>query len=427
MANSPQSNPKRVCVLLQGHYDSDIRVRRKAEALVGAGYEVDVLALRDERKPLEEYDLNGVHVYTVSLGKKRGSLFRYIYEYVAFLLWARRTLNELLPRRRYAVVDVNNLPDFLVFATGRAKKRGATVVLDMHEITPEFFMSKYGVGAGHPLVRFTRWLERASVRRTDHVITINDPLRDVLIGRGLRRAESTIIMNSVDEALFEAALRQPAAGAHAALPQPSFLMMYHGTLTNIYGLDIAIRAFARAQAAMPGAEFWILGGGPEKEALIALARELGVGDRVRLLGSVKPDEIPHLLKRCDIGVLPTRQDVFLDLSFSNKLSEYIIMGKAVICSRLRTIRHYFSDEALAFFQAHDPEALAQQMTRLYADAELRGRLATRAREEYRSINWAVMKRRYLELMDALAARGARAAGAVEERAVGASEPETINA
>jgi glycosyltransferase involved in cell wall biosynthesis len=410
---------------LQAHYDSDIRVRRKAEALVGAGYEVDVLALRDEKSPAIEYDLNGVHVCTVSLGKKRGSLVRYVYEYFAFLLWARRTLNERMPRRSYAVVDVNNLPDFLVFATGRARKRGAKVVLDMHEITPEFFMSKYGVGAGHPLVRLTRWLEKASVRRADHIITINDPLRDVLISRGLRRADSTIVMNAVDEALFEAGLKQPASGAHAALPQPEFLMMYHGTLTHIYGLDIALRAFALARDRMPGAEFWILGGGPEKDSLSALAQELGLGDRVRLLGSVKPDAIPHLLQRCDLGVLATRQDVFLDLSYSNKLSEYIIMGKAVISSGLRTIRHYFSDNALAFFKPNDPEALAEQMVRLYGDAALRGRLNARAKEEYRSINWSVMKQRYLTLMDALT-NGQRPPVAAAETAARAAETQTVN-
>lgn len=411
-------------MLLQGHYDGDIRVRRKAEALIEAGYEVDVLALRDDSRPTEEYDLHGVRVHTVSLGKKRGSLGRYIFEYFAFLLWARRKLNQLMPLRRYSVVDVNNLPDFLVFAARRARSAGARIVLDMHEITPEFFMSKYGVGAGHPLVRLMRWLEKVSVRFADHVITINDPLRDVLISRGLRKANSTIIMNAVDEALFEAGLKIPPSGLAATLPQPTFLMMYHGTLTQIYGLDIALRAFALAHREMPGAEFWVLGGGTEKEPLAALARELGVDSQFRLLGSVKPDQIPSILQRCDIGVLATRRDVFLDLSFSNKLSEYIIMGKAVISSSLRTIRHYFTEDALAFFQPNDPSALAGQMIRLYRDPALRGRLAARARDEYLSINWAVMKRRYLDLMDSLSG-GTRAPAAPSDSAPAARPPQAI--
>jgi hypothetical protein len=44
----------------------------------------------------------------------------------------------LFHKKRYAVIDVSNLPDFLVFAGLHAKWKGAKIVLDMHEITPEF-------------------------------------------------------------------------------------------------------------------------------------------------------------------------------------------------------------------------------------------------------------------------------------------------
>ena len=43
-------------------------------------------------------------------------------------------------------------------------------------------------------------------------------------------------------------------------------MMYHGTLTKIYGLDIAIEAYTQVHAQMPGAELWILGVGTEQTA-----------------------------------------------------------------------------------------------------------------------------------------------------------------
>jgi glycosyltransferase involved in cell wall biosynthesis len=403
MANSSAQSPgkpRTVCMLLQNHYDMDIRVRRKAEALVAAGYEVDVLALRPSGSARKNYELNGVRVYTISLGKQRGSLGRYLFEYVAFLFWATLKLWRLTGRRRYAVVDVNNLPDFLVFAALWPKRKGARVVFDMHEITPEFFMSKYGVGPGHWLVRHTRFMERASMRYADHVITINEPIQRLLESRGLPPGKSTIIMNAVDDALFREAAAEPS------LPDPSggkatFVMMYHGTLTRIYGLDIALAAFGQAQADMPGAEFWILGKGPEEKSLRDQARRLGLEARVRFIGSVLPQQVPAWLRRCDAGVLATRQDVFLDLSFSNKLSEYIIMDKPVIASRIRTIRHYFSEEALAFFTPHDVTDLAWQMVGLYRDSNLRSRLTRCAREEYRTIRWEVMRDRYLALMGRL--------------------------
>src|SRR5437016_12773335 len=117
MSRAAASNQaKCVCILLQNYYEIDIRVRRKAEALVAAGYEVDVLALRSSHTEEHVYSLEGVTVYTVGLGKKRASLARYAFEYLAFFWWAFFKLAVLSRRKRYMMIDVNNLPDFLVLA-----------------------------------------------------------------------------------------------------------------------------------------------------------------------------------------------------------------------------------------------------------------------------------------------------------------------
>jgi len=187
-------------------------------------------------------------------------------------------------------------------------------------------------------------------------------------------------------------------------------MMYQENLTHIYGLDIAIEAFGMAHNEMPMAALWILGEGPETGSLEALSRKLGLDTKVKFLGCFPPKEIPHWLSRCDVGVLATRRDIFLDFSFSNKLPEYIMMGKAVISSRLKTIRHYFGEESLAFFEPNDPADLARQMVRMYRHAELRVQLVERAKREYAPIRWEVMKQRYLEMMRGLVETEHRANG-----------------
>jgi glycosyltransferase involved in cell wall biosynthesis len=390
---------KSVCILLQNYYEVDIRVRRKAAALVSAGYSVDVLALHSSHSKSKTYTLDGANVYTVALGKKRSSKGRYVFEYVAFIVWAFFKVTALMRHRRYSVVDVNTLPDFLVFAPAYAKSKGAKVLLDMHEITPEFLMSKYHVGEHHWLVRLALVIERVSMRYANHVVTINQPIQQLLATRGLALGKCTVIMNSVDEVLFRA--RRDDVSLDPSGGTAKFVMMYHGTLTRIYGLDIAVEAFGRVHKEIPGAEFWILGRGPEEDALREQARRLGLDAKIRFIGSVLPQDVPAWLRRCDIGVLPTRQDVFLDLSFSNKLSEYIVMDKPVIASGIRTIRHYFSGEALAFFEPGNPADLAKQMTSLHRDAALRGRLTLQAKREYQPIRWEVMRGRYLDLMSQL--------------------------
>ena len=385
---------KSVCIIVQNPYEIDIRVRRKAEALVAAGYTVDAIALHSKHSPSKRYDVQGVTVHTISLGKMRGSLIRYFFEYIAFFCAAFFKVSVLMHKRRYAVIDVNTLPDFLVFAAAYPKLLGAKVVLDMHELTPEFFMSKYDVTQNHWLVRISELLERISFKFPDHVITINDPVQNLFASRGLDRSKATVMMNAADDALFEPGTEMKGARADDG----KLVLMYHGTLTRIYGLDIAIEGLSLVQREVPNAELWILGDGPEMISLKAHAEKLGVQSKVRFIGRVLPTEISNWLKLCDMGVLATRRDVFLDYSFSNKLTEYVIMGKPVIASELKTIRHYFSSGALAYFEPNNPQSLAAQIVRVARDVDLRKSLAKQARQEYAPISWSVMKGRYLRLV-----------------------------
>ena len=388
---------KSVCLVVQNEYDIDSRVRRKAEALVSAGYSVDVLALAPAQRK-GTYTLDNVNVYTLSLGKKRGSLPRYLFEYAAFFLWVLVRVLLLMRHRRYVVIDVNTLPDFLIFAVVPARWMGAKLILDMHEITPEFYISKYGIAEDSWLVRLLQFQEKISFNCADHVITINEPIQGLLARRGLPSQKTTVVMNAADEGRF-----LPSSHA-AAIDDRSraFVMVYHGTLTRIYGLDIAIEAFSMAHGEMPGSELWILGSGPEQSVLAGLARERGLTSDVKMVGQVPSADIPAWLNKCDVGVLPIRRDVFLDFAFPNKLPEFIIMGKPVLMSRLRTIRHYFSEEALSYFEPNNSADLAKQMVRLYRDRGLRARQATRAKQEYAPIRWDVMRQRYVKLVDDLA-------------------------
>jgi glycosyltransferase involved in cell wall biosynthesis len=390
-----------ICFVVQSVYDFDPRVRRKAEALVAAGYSVDVLSLR-AANGLKTYTLEGVNVRTIRLGKKRRSLARYLFEYVAFFLWAMARVPVQMRRRHYAIVDVNTLPDFLVFAPFLARWMGAKIVLDMHEITPEFYMSKYGIQERGWTIRALKYIEKLSLDFADHVLAVNEPIKDLFVRRGLPASKATVIMNAVDEARFAASSGAPMAAEGQDPGQ--FVMIYHGTLTAIYGLDLAIEAFALVHEQMPGSEMWILGSGPEAGRLKELAILRQLGAKLKLLGQVPPSEIPQWLGRADVGVLPIRRDVFLDFAFPNKLPEFIVAGKAVIVSKLRAISCYFTDQAVAYAEPNDPGALAVQMLRLYHDRALGRRLAERARAEYAPIRWEVMKRRYLTVVESLAGR-----------------------
>jgi glycosyltransferase involved in cell wall biosynthesis len=302
----------------------------------------------------------------------------------------------LTARKRYKVIDINTLPDFLVFAALIPKMMGAKVLLDMHEIMPEFYMSKYGVEYDHWIIRLIRWQEKISMKFADYVLTINKPIQELLESRGLPLNKSDIIMNSTNEDLFNVINLKDSHRVNN-----KFIMMYHGTLTYIYGLDIALAAFAKVHVKIPKAEFWIIGDGPERENLERFTQQSDLKDKVKFFGVIPQDEVPKRVWQCDAGVLATRQDAFLDLSFSNKLSEYITLGKPVIVSRLKTIRSYFSEQALAYFEPHDTSDLAEKMVEIYHKSELRQELIDQAKLEFRPIRWDIMRRRHLKVIEIL--------------------------
>jgi glycosyltransferase involved in cell wall biosynthesis len=384
----------KICILVQNFYEIDPRVRREAEAWIEMKAQVDVIGLRAEDDQRSSYELNGVHVYTIPIKKKRGGKLRYIWEYLVFFIAAFLLLSQQMITNHYNVVQVCTLPDFLVFATFIPKLMGASIILDMHEVMPEFFMSKYHIPEDRKSIALLKWLEKNSIRFADHVVTINEPIKDLLISRGILSNKITVVMNSVDQKLF---LDQRTSNPNHV--KKNFIFMYHGTITFIYGVDLALKAFSMVASQMDNAEFWIVGDGTIRSSLEEFVRNVGILSKVKFIGIVPQHEIPALLSECDVGVLATRQDKFLDLSFSNKLPEYIVMGKPVIVSRLKTISYYFSEDALAYFEPDNVIDLSNRMLSIYNQPELRERMVQRASYEYANINWNIMKKRYIGVIN----------------------------
>ncbi len=139
-----------------------------------------------------------------------------------------------------------------------------------------------------------------------------------------------------------------------------------------------------------------------------LAEDLGVTDRVEFRGLVPNGQIPSLLSDAIAGISPQRGGVFGSLVFSMKVAEYIALGLPVVCSGIATMRHYFSDDELLFFEPGNAEDLARAIQALLTDpAAAAGRVA-RSRMKLGDLDWPKQKKTLVETVEALA--GARSHG-----------------
>lgn len=376
---------KRAAMVTFSAYPGDPRPRRALEALLGEGLVVDLVCLADgnpQRKETKER----LTVYRVQLEHTRGGMLRYAFNYSAFLLLAALRMTMRLTHGRYHLVHVHNMPDILVFSALVPKLLGAKVILDQHDPMPELMTTIYGASPESTIVRIVKWFERLSLNYADAVITVNEACRKIFSARSCPAGKITVVMNSPDERIFSYV---PADGVRGvARNDGKFVMMYHGSLVERNGLELAVAALGLARERIPGAELRVYGRTtPYLEQVLAEARRLGLEDCIRHLGPRRIEDLPGEIEACDVGVIPNQRNAFTDINTPTRLFEYLAVGKPVIAPRTQGITDYFPPDGLIYFEPSNAEDLAAKMERVYRNPEVAARSAEVGQKVLREHTW----------------------------------------
>ena len=391
---------RRVCIITHSAYQIEPRSRRMAEALVAAGIGVDVLCLRGPDQSQQE-EIAGVQVHRLPVTRHQGaSAATYLLEYARFFLRASAQLLGLNRRQAFGLVQVHNPPDLLVFATLPLKLRGIPVVIDLRELMPELFMSRFGLKRQGLIVRVLTLMERWSCGYANAVVVLHERHRRIMAGRGISPGKLTQVMNCPDDAIFSlAAPRSPQAEDNR------FVVLNHGGMMERYGVDLLVRAVAQVRGEIPGLRLELYGTGDHLPEIERLVCELGVADLVQFYGQRPLEEMPAAIARADVGVAPMRQDVFTDCGLPTKLLEYVALGLPAITSRTATTADYFDDQMVTFFAPGDAEDLARQLLQVYHDRAGALTRAERAQRFTLEHNWTSERSSYLKLIDRLLEHG----------------------
>ena len=380
-------------MLVYSFYEHDNRVMRYARTLAERGDEVDVVALgANEEQPAFE-NVDGVNVYRIQRRQRNEkNKFSYLFRLIRFCLKSSFVLSRLHLRRGYDLVHVHNVPDFLVFSAWLPRLSGAKIILDIHDILPEFFANKFHKPQDSAYVRLLRWIEFVSTRFASHVIISNHLWRDKITARSVPREKCSVFVNHVEPGIFD---------GKRTRNEGKFILLYHGGLQRHQGLDIAIRAFAKISPQAPNAEFHIYGGGNVKPELQALVQELGLDGTVRFFESLPMREIAGTVANADLGVVAKRADSFGDEAYSTKIMEFMASGVPVIVSKTKIDSFYFNDSVVRFFESGNDKDLAEAMLDLMRNPELRRTLVCNASDYVARNNWNLKKYEYLNLVDSL--------------------------
>jgi glycosyltransferase involved in cell wall biosynthesis len=247
-------------------------------------------------------------------------------------------------------------------------------------------------------LRIYEALDRASFPFFDAVVPLSEKLRRDLAWLGRLRGNLHLIPNGLDLDEVTEAMSVPAAGDPARSDR-DFVVGFVGRLIPLKAVDVLMRAFAHLDR--PGKQLWIVGDGPEGDALKALAARLGIASAVRFFG-YREDRLA-ILGRMDVLALPSRSE-----GTPRCVLEAMAARVPVLTSDAEGCRILVRDDETGLLSRVDDAAgLARQLGRLATDAALRLRLAEAGRAFVeREFSARLVASRYADLYHGLLAPGA---------------------
>ncbi len=386
---------ERICLIRQRDY-YELSLRREAEALRDAGFDVDIVCLREPGGPAVEVD-HGVTLHRLPLTRRRGGPLNYVLDYFSFFAAATVKVAQLHLRRPFRVVQANSMPDILAFTALVPRLFGAKVVAFMKEPTPELGFTKYGSAR---LARLLQVVEQAALRYADLAFTVTEELKDTYVARGADPDKIVVVLNG-PEAQHLLQHRTDVARDPAW-----FTAVCHGLVDERYGHDTMVRAVGLAKNRIANLRLRITGSGDYVPALEQLIAAEDLQGHVQFLGWLDMPELLAELCRADVGIVAQKSSPYSNLVHTNKMYEYMLLDIPVVASRLRSTARYFGDDAVQYFEAGSAESLAEALVAVYEDPERRRSLVATARERYESFGWAAQKEIYLAAYAALLGEGA---------------------
>jgi len=290
----------------------------------------------------------------------------------------------------------------LLFLSGAllAKRRGLPFLAEVnaplaHERT---------LHNGLRLRRLAHWSEAFVWRRADRVLPVTRVLGGHVHAAGVPWERIEVIPNGIHPEEFASALPPSPE------PKDELVLGFVGFVRDWHGLDAVVRGIAQgvgpvgAQAGGEGSprlSLLVVGEGPARAGLEALARELGVSDRVRFTGLASREAVPRHVATFDVALQPASVPYASPL----KVFEYMAGAKPIVAPDQPNLREVLEDGRTALlFDPARPGALWEAVGRLAADPALRHRLGAAARAEVfaRDLTWEGNARRVVRLFEQVA-------------------------
>lgn len=394
----------RVCMLVDTEITRDNRVRREAETLVHAGYEVHLFCIRPNKYNLPRTEWrNGVQITRIPLSLPR---LKTRDRNTARLL----AVISLTSRKRFDAIHAHDLPS-LHLARWMAALHRCPIIYDSHEYWASILEEErdriIGRGRqdsprGKQRVRELEKLltfEDHMLPRVAAVIGVSDAISDLLGHRHSlpphRRITLRNCANATDAATGNARLFHDAY----RLPQNTKILLYQGRIAEVRGIDYLLDMLlllTRNDLAL-----FLMGpiSATFRRRLRERLNDLRLEGKLFYKEEIPADELPAWTASADLGLCPV-------LAFSetrrhclpNKVFEYIQAGIPQAVSNLPAMKDLIETNDIGFtFHPENPPEMAGKIETYFNDASLRERYKQNIRRCQHQLSWEQEEHKLIDL------------------------------
>ena len=401
---------KKILMLLNAHYPSDIRVKKESDALLSAGFEIHLLCLRKKDEAYQQ-EFEGIKITRIDAGTNNYVLafwdvtMSILFYHPQFLKAARK----LLLKENIPVVHIHDLP-LAGTALHLKKELGTKVVVDFHENYPEALKTWFK-WKKNPIVKLKNYLfmnpqrwttfERRASEQSDAIIAVVDEMKARIIHEhNIKPEKITVVTNTEDKGFIKQKL-DPSV--YQTLPS-KFILTYSGGIGPHRGVDVAIEGM-KYLVEYPDIQLAIVGFGSKSvmESLHALVERLKLKN-VNFFGYQPFSKFYSYMHLADVNVIPHQSNGHTDNTVPHKLFQGMMAAKPLLVSSSAPLKRLIDQhEAGLVFSAGDSKDFADKILELYQNKDLRNQLGENGRKVSMDgqLNWETTQKTLVQLYNSL--------------------------
>ncbi len=393
----------KVLMVLDQKFPPDLRVEKEASSLVKAGYEVSVLSIGDYDKN-EIVTIKGIKIYRVALTK---FIAKKMHGLAAMIPWIDIYIaNQVLKIFKTNKYDVIHVHDLYLFGAVKIlrKKLKAIFIGDLHENYVDALRDyKWSTTFPNKLfISFKKWekKEKEWLQLFDHLLAVNEGMRQKNISKGVKEEDITVVANSIDTDQFDT---YDTDELIVEKFKPFFTLIYIGGFINNRGLEHVIEGMAEIKKVSIDIKLVLVGDGEMRDALKALTKEFDVEDVVIFEGFQPQEKIKSYLLSSDIGLVPFKRTPQTDNSSSNKLYQYMYYGLPILATNCTSVKKMVEENKCGIvYEDGDKKAFAKNVIELFRESN---RIEEYSRNGVKAIknkfNWKLEEDKLIEVYKSL--------------------------